>query len=512
MLFSSQVFLFAFLPLVLAVHWAAPRAARNAWLLAASLLFYAWEEPVVVLVMLASTAMNYAFGLWVERARGTARSRVVLWLAIAANLSLLVAFKYADWLWRGLSSLLLLAGVLDERLPLLGSHLAADSWVRDAFLNPDDTIRLPIGISFFTFQALSYVVDVHRRDAPVQRNPLHVALYIALFPQLIAGPIVRYLDVAGQLVARVASLERCASGARRFVLGLAKKVLVADVCAASADRVFALPSGELTTELAWLGIAAYTLQIYFDFSGYSDMAIGLGRMLGFEFLENFRHPYVACSITEFWRRWHISLSSWFRDYLYIPLGGNRGSRARTYANLLAVFLLCGLWHGASLTFVAWGAYHGLFLVLERVGLAGWLERRFRPLRHVYTLSVVMVGWVFFRADTFHQAVVFLMALVGLQDGSQLVDLGTTIVTADALHPVGLFADARTWIALCAGALGCAPWLPAVAAWTARLWSAGRTRAAAALEVAGLAALALLFVLCAMELAAGSYSPFIYFRF
>jgi len=240
-----------------------------------------------------------------------------------------------------------------------------------------------------------------------------------------------------------------------------------------ADKIFALPPEQITPALAWLGVVTYTLQIYFDFSGYSDMAIGLGHLFGFKFLENFRYPYVARSITDFWRRWHISLSTWFRDYLYIPLGGNRGGQARTYANLMIVFLLCGLWHGASLTFVAWGAYHGLFLVLERVGLGAWLERRGAWLRHVYTMSVVMVGWVFFRADTFYEASRFLAAMVGIQDGSQPIDLGTTIVAANVLNPVGLFADARTWIAIAVGIVGSMPVLPAAAAWTKSLWDSDR---------------------------------------
>jgi alginate O-acetyltransferase complex protein AlgI len=512
MLFSSNEFVFAFLPIVLAIYFLAPKFARNTWLLAVSLVFYAWGEPVVAVVMLCSVAMNYVFGLLVDRTRDTSRGRAVLGLAVAANLGLLVLFKYADWLWQGAGAALTAWGVLDAPPEPLGAHVGQSSWIRAAFLDSDDSIRLPIGISFYTFQAFSYVIDVYRRDAPVQRNPLDVALYVAFFPQLIAGPIVRYLDVAEQIVQRVVTLSGFAYGARRFVIGLAKKVLVADLCASAADRVFALPPDQYTPELAWLGIVTYTIQIYFDFSGYSDMAIGLGHMFGFKFLENFRHPYSARSITEFWRRWHISLSSWFRDYLYIPLGGNRGTKARTYANLFIVFLLCGLWHGANLTFVAWGAFHGLFLVLERVGVGAWLDRRGAWLRHVYVMLVVMVGWVFFRAETFHAASRFLAALVGAQDAAHAVDLGTAVVAAGRLNPIGLFADARTWIAIACGIVGSTPWLPAVASWTSTLWATGRTRAATLVESAGLVALAALFVLCAMELAAGSYSPFIYFRF
>ncbi len=512
MLFSAPIFLFAFLPLVLAVYFLAPRIARNTWLLVASLVFYAWGEPIVALVMLVSIAMNYAFGLWVDRAHRRGSAKGVVAAAVAANIGLLVVFKYSDWLWHGIGWRLMRWGLLEARPASLGSHVGADSWLRTAFLEQDGSIRLPIGISFFTFQAMSYVIDVYRRDAPVQKRFQDIALYIALFPQLIAGPIVRYRDVAAQIVHRVITLERFASGVRRFVIGLAKKVLIANVCAAAADKVFALPPEQLTPALAWLGIVTYSLQIYFDFSGYSDMAIGLGRLFGFEFLENFRHPYVARSITEFWRRWHISLSTWFRDYLYVPLGGNRRGPARTYVNLLVVFFLCGLWHGASMTFVVWGLFHGSFLVVERLGLGAWLARRPRWLQHVYTLLVVVIGWVFFRAETFVQAKHFLAAMFWLQDGSQLVDLRTTVVAATRLHPIGLFADARTWIAIGAGIVGSTPWLPAVAAWTEGLWRSGRTALATVLESLGLVALAVLFVLCAMELAAGSYNPFIYFRF
>ena len=289
-------------------------------------------------------------------------------------------------------------------------------------------VLLPIGISFFTFHAISYVIDVYRRDATAQKSPVHAALYLLLFPQLIAGPIIRYRDIADQLARRVVTLDDFAYGVRRFVIGLAKKVLIANVVAGPADQIFAMPPAELSTAHAWLGIVCYTLQIYFDFSGYSDMAIGLGRMFGFRFPENFRWPYIATSVTAFWRRWHISLSTWFRDYLYIPLGGNRVSPARRYRNLVTVFFLCGLWHGASWNFVIWGLWHGSFLVIERVLHA--IARQISPRRdhaiaahpeslawpiwpHVYTLVVVMIGWVFFRAETLPGAIAFLRSLAGL---------------------------------------------------------------------------------------------------
>jgi alginate O-acetyltransferase complex protein AlgI len=431
-----------------------------------------------------------------------------------------VLFKYADWLWDGLGAGLAGLGLLDEAPAPLGSHLASDSVWRSILLEADGSIRLPIGISFFTFQALSYVIDVQRREAPAQRNPLDIALYVALFPQLVAGPIVRYRDVAVQLVQRVVTRASFAYGIRRFVIGLGKKMLIANVCAEAADGVFGgagtdlagVPGAELYPALAWLALVAYTLQIYFDFSGYSDMAIGLGHMFGFRFLENFAHPYVSRSITEFWRRWHISLSTWFRDYLYIPLGGNRRGGARTYLNLLIVFALCGLWHGASLTFLVWGLYHGAFLVLERAGLGAWLGRRAGPLRHIYVLLAVMVGWVFFRAETLAYAWAFLRALVGLSDGSQLVPVGELLVPAREIHLLALHADTLTWIALAAGALGSLPWLPWLRARLEALEAQGRRGPSLAFEWLGLAGLALVFVHAAMALASGGYNPFIYFRF
>lgn len=512
MLFSSPIFVFLFLPLVLAIYFATPRVLKNAFLLLASLVFYAWGEPVMSLVMIFSIVVNYVFGLWVDAARARGRGKGVVALAIAVNLGLLVAFKYADWLWEVASGTLLALGAIDEPLALLGSYLAADSPLRSVLLNPDETIRLPIGISFFTFQAFSYVIDVYRRDGAVQRNPFDIALYVALFPQLIAGPIVRYRDVAEQIVQRVVTLSGFAYGIRRFILGLGKKMLIANVCAEACDKVFAIPGAELTPGVAWLGIVCYTLQIYFDFSGYSDMAIGLGHMFGFKFLENFNYPYISRSITEFWRRWHISLSTWFRDYLYIPLGGNRGGRARTYFNLVLVFFLCGLWHGANVTFVVWGLWHGLFLVIERVGLAEWMRKRNAVLAHAFVLLVVMIGWVYFRAETLEYANTFVGTLFGAQSGAQLVPVGELMVAANRIHHVDLYADALTWTAIACGVVGSIPWLPRVVAWHSTLESRGRAGLAIALEVLGLVLLMLVFVRVAMDLAAGAYNPFIYFRF
>ena len=508
MLFSSAIFVFAFLPLVLAVYFVVHPKLRNAWLLAVSLLFYAWGEPVIVLVMLGSILMNYGLGLWVDRARAGGRGRGVVALAVVSNLGLLVLFKYADWLAASLG----LTGAP------LGSHLAQDSVWRALFLLPDDSIRLPIGISFFTFQAFSYVIDVYRREAPVQRNPLDIGLYVAFFPQLIAGPIVRYRDVAAAIVERTVTRAGFAYGVRRFVLGLGKKMLIANVCAEAADGVFGtstlpgVPVAELAPELAWLALVAYTLQIYFDFSGYSDMAVGLGHMFGFRFLENFDHPYVARSVSEFWRRWHISLSTWFRDYLYLPLGGNRRGPRRTYVNLVTVFVLCGLWHGANATFLVWGLYHGSFLVLERAWLGARLERAPRVLRHAYTLLVVMVGWVFFRADSLGAAGGFLGAAFGFGGGPRPIDVSGVLVPARAVHLLAAHADVLTWLALAAGVLGCVPWLARLSSWLDARAARGAPGLRTVGEVAGLVALALVFAHVAMALASGGYNPFIYFRF
>ncbi|HEX6863343.1 MAG TPA: MBOAT family O-acyltransferase, partial [Thermoanaerobaculia bacterium] len=465
-----------------------------------------------------SSLANFGFGLWVERARDGGGGRGVVACAVAVNLALLVFFKYADWLWASLGIGLQQLGLLERPWAPIGSHFGADSPWRAILLEPDDSIRLPIGISFFTFQALSYVIDVHRRTAPVQKNPLHVVLYVALFPQLIAGPIVRYKDVAEQIVRRTITRPGFAYGIRRFVIGLGKKVLIADLCAKAADSICGggalsrIPGEELTPELAWLAAAAFMLQVYYDFSGYSDMAVGLGHMFGFRFMENFDYPYTARSITEFWQRWNISLSTWFRDYVYVPLGGNRRGMARSHANLLIVAALCGLWHGANATFLVFGLWHGTFLVLERMFLGAWLAQRPGFLRHVYTLLVVMGSIVFFRSDTVVHALDSLKAMVGLIDGGQLVQLGELRVTARELHPLALHADLLTWLALGAGVIGAVPWLPRLRVFLERRAAAGAIGSYVAVQWIGLLLLGVLFAHVAMALASGGYTPFIYFRF
>ncbi|MCA8979011.1 MAG: MBOAT family protein [Planctomycetes bacterium] len=487
MVFSTPVFLFLFLPLCLAIYFAVPWRWRNVALLVASLIFYAWGEPKAVAVMLVSIAANYAFGLRIERLRGAGASegklRRVVALSVATNLGLLVAFKYSNWIWAQAQALLVGVGVE-----------AAAGWeLRE--------IPLPVGISFFTFQAMSYVIDVYRRQGEVQRKPVDFALYVALFPQLIAGPIVRYRDVARQIAQRSVARADFAEGIRRLLIGLGKKVLIADVVAATADQIFNnVPQDQLNAPVAWLATVCYTLQIYFDFSGYSDMAIGLSRMFGFHLLENFRWPYVSRSITEFWRRWHISLSSWYRDYLYIPLGGNRLGAGRTYLNLLVVFFLCGLWHGASWSFVVWGLFHGAFLILERAGLSRLLQRLPTLLRRAYLLLAVMVGWVFFRVETLSGALTHLEAMFGF--GSQA-----------GLQHVNLYLDRELALAMALGLLGSTPWVAALWSWRERLDARGASRGLRlSYDLTESVALLLVLVLVAIQVSAERYSPFIYFRF
>jgi alginate O-acetyltransferase complex protein AlgI len=479
MVFSSTVFLFLFLPAVLGLYFLTPHRFRNGVLLACSLFFYAWGEKAFVLVMVATIVANYAYGLLIDRFRNESRGKMVLGVAIATNLGFLIAFKYANFIADNVNQVLGLAGVAPFHL---------------------DPVHLPIGISFFTFQAMSYVIDVSRGDVPVQRNLLRMALYKSLFPQLIAGPIVRYRDIAADIDHRVVHLSDFAEGTRRFIIGLGKKMLIANTLAVPADAVFSLPTDQLTPGLAWLGVVCYSLQLYFDFSGYSDMAIGLGRMFGFHFLENFNYPYISRSITEFWRRWHISLSTWFRDYLYIPLGGNRGSPARTYFNLALVFFLCGLWHGASWNFVVWGLFHGALLILERLGLSRLLRSAGAPLGHIYVVLMVMVGWVFFRAATLQDSFAYIAAMLGHAQGTGIE------------YHVGMHLNGEIWVTLIIGLVGATPFLPILSA----AFAARGTRAAPALRhvlaTAAVSFHAMILWLSTLSLASGTHNPFIYFRF
>jgi alginate O-acetyltransferase complex protein AlgI len=465
MVFSSVPFLFFFLPIFLGFYFLTPTiAGKNFVTLLFSFLFYGWGEPSVVM-LIVSIAFNTAAALLIDRCRGHARL-VVASAAIALNLALLATFKYADFIIGIISWLL---APFKIQIPL--AHLP-----------------LPLGISFFTFHCLSYIIDVYRRRFAANRRPLEMALYIAMFPQLVAGPIVRYRTVSRQLRSRRHTLAHATVGARIFIIGLAQKVLIADQVAHVVEVVFdhtLLPS---MTE-AWTGLLAYTVQIYFDFAGYSNMAVGLGLILGFTLPRNFRLPYTAQSITEFWRRWHISLSQWLRDYLYIPLGGNRGSKLRTYGNLISVFLLCGLWHGASWNFVLWGAWHGAFLVLERVGLGRMLARAPAAVGWIYTTLTVMGGWVLFRAANLSTARHFYAGLLG-RHGVSNIDFAVHT----ALQPAVILPLAA----------GCA--LAVLPRWI----KVPKVTGLGAM-VDGVSTLGLL-VLSAICAAAGTYSPFLYFRF
>ena len=476
MVFASPLFLFLFLPATIVAYFGLPSRWRNGVLLVASLVFYAFGEARYVPLILGSIAFNWAMGLAIAAAATPASRKRRLAVAVAGNLAVLAVFKYGNFA----------VANIDALAPVLGMTPVALA-----------AIPLPLGISFFTFHAISYVVDVYKRTATAQRSIREFALYILLFPQLIAGPIIRYRDIAAQLVARDENASEFAYGVRRFVLGLGKKLLVANTLGATADAVFALPTGQLTAPVAWLGIVCYTLQIYFDFSGYSDMAIGLMRLFGFRILENFNYPYVARSVREFWRRWHISLSNWFRDYLYVPLGGNRAGTRRAYANLIVVFLLCGLWHGASWPFVLWGAWHGVFLIVERAGLGPVLERH-RVVAHVYTLAAVIGGWVLFRCDTLAHAAGYYRALAGFSPADPL------------WHPLGEYVNNLLIATLLCAIAFSVPLAPRLAAWRERLPARARVQALAV--VGDSAWIGVVFVAASAMLAAGTYNPFIYFRF
>lgn len=470
MLFTSLVFLVLFLPVLLLLYYIFPKSARNGLLLFFSLLFYAWGGVSYSLILLASIGINYL--IVGSLARSQMRKKNWLYLGLIFNLSLLVGFKYLGFLLTQLNQLLSQTGT-------------------ENFIFPIPHILLPLGISFFSFQQMSLLWDVYRGAPNNQLRFADTALYIGFFPQLIAGPIVRYNDIIDQIHRREESWALFESGVKRFVLGLFRKVVIANGCASLADVIMDQNTANLSTSVAWLGLLAYAFQIYFDFSGYSDMAIGLGRMFGFRILENFNFPYVATSIRDFWHRWHISLSSWFRDYVYIPLGGNQKGKARTYLNLLLVFLLTGFWHGASWSFVVWGLFHGLFLALERLGLGKWLQKIPVLFRWSYTMAVVLAAWVFFRIESLDDALLYLERLVvanpavntafyHMLDRQKIVVLLLALVSCGGLPQYLLQQSAL---------------LPT----TLKNWS-----------TALLVLLAFIYAL--MLINAGSYNPFIYFRF
>lgn len=468
MVFSSAVFLFAFLPVVFILHTVIRNTtARNVLLIVASLIFYAWGEPVYVVLLLASILINYLLGRFVWG------RKPVLVAAVIVNLAFLIVFKYAGFIVQSINA-----------IPFISLK--------------EPKISMPIGISFYTFQAMSYVIDTYRDERKRPGSFLDVMLYVCLFPQLVAGPIVKYNSVREQLQDRQISVEGTASGIQRFIVGLSKKMLIANVMAVAVDRMFALDMAQLDMASAWVGAVCYMLQIYFDFSGYSDMAVGMGKMFGFTFPENFDYPYTACSIRQFWKKWHISLTSWFREYLYFPLGGNRKGRARTLFNRFFVFLCTGIWHGADWTFVVWGIYHGVLTMLETVlvkdkkdknaGKAADSARSvIRVLGHIYTLLAVMIGFVIFRADSMRQAVHFIASMFSF--GATAVG---TMTAVSVMSPLFI-------ITLIIAAVACTPVL--------RMLPKN-----AVTRLLGMVLTIILYMLCIMEIAAGSYNPFIYFRF
>ncbi|XID94920.1 MBOAT family O-acyltransferase [Paenibacillaceae bacterium WGS1546] len=468
MVFSSLIFLFQFLPAALLVYYVSPKKLRNAVLLAASLVFYAWGEPVYIFLMLFSTVFDYVNGLLIDKfRRRKAAAKAVFIGSLIGNLAILCFYKYAGFVAENLNQ-------------LFGIQLQAAD------------LPLPIGLSFYTFQTMSYVADVYLGKAAAQRNIVAFGTYVSMFPQLVAGPIVKYGDIARQLVSRNVTLDRFGKGAELFIRGLAKKVLLANPIGMLWTSVKTAPAEDVTALSAWLGIVAFTFQIYFDFSGYSDMARGLARMFGFEFKANFNYPYISRSVTEFWRRWHISLGSWFREYVYIPLGGNRLGLGKQLRNLLIVWFLTGLWHGASWNFVVWGLYFGLLVTIEKLFLLKWLERWPRPATHLYLLLAVIVGWVWFEFDRLTSAWLFIETLFGFSaygwaDQQALYDLSTN----------------KLLLLLCAL---CATPLPHRLVLRLKYkWRLGGAIAVPALYFAAL-------MLSTAYLVDETYNPFLYFRF
>jgi len=464
MVFSSILFLFYFLPTILILYYLAPKSKKNAVLFFGSLFFYAWGEPLYVLLLVFSTVFNYFIGLQIEKSdENKKRKKAVLTIGVVLNLALLIVFKYTNFLIETLNL------VLTHDIPLT-------------------KITLPIGISFFTFQTMSYIVDVYRKNAKAQRNYINFGTYVALFPQLIAGPIVRYNSIDEQLTKRRETIEGFTKGVICFSSGLAKKVLIANNIGLLWESISATPMTEMSVLGSWLGVVAYALQIYFDFSGYSDMAIGLGKMFGFEFEKNFDYPYVSKSITEFWHRWHISLSTWFKEYVYIPLGGNRKGKVRTYLNLLVVWTLTGIWHGAGMNFVAWGLYYAIILILEKSILYKALEKMPSVIRMIYSFVLVLVGWVLFASNDMQSAMSYLKVMFAIgenpvADGMFMYNLRSYAL----LLVIGIFAS-----------------FP----YPKKLWNKYTENKNAVLLIAVMVVL----LICTAYLIDSSYNPFLYFRF
>ncbi|MDE6501207.1 MAG: MBOAT family protein [Ruminococcus sp.] len=467
MIFSSPVFLFIFLTSVYVLYCIIPTVtAKNILLLLFSLAFYTYGEPKAIVLMIISIIMNYIFGLSMKSDNKSRKT--VLIISITANLLMLGIFKYAGF-----------GAEMLDRLPFLSMNI------------PD--IALPVGISFYTFQAMSYVIDAYKEPQYIQKNPYKLALYITFFPQLVAGPIVKYYDFAEQIDKRTVTPEKTAQGIRRFITGLSKKLLIANTMAVTADYVYGLDVDSLSLPLAWLGAVSYMLQIFFDFSGYSDMAIGLGKMFGFDFRENFNYPYISGSMQEFWRRWHISVSTWFKEYLYIPLGGNRKGKVRTALNKLFVFFCTGLWHGASLNFIVWGLINGLFMMFESykiLNTAKWL----RPLRHIYTLFVTLLAFVFFRAENLSTACRYIGRMFSMSGNSP--------------ENTSLFLLQLTPMYVVMFILACVFSVP--------VWQILRRKVSPEIisvgDTCSYVVSILMLIICIMTLSSASYNPFIYFRF
>lgn len=470
MLFSSTTFLFVFLPAVLAVYYLVPARFKNFIMLIASLFFYAWGEPVYVILMILSILLNYFCGREIgEKAEDLAAKKRSLIFAVVVNLLILGFFKYYGFLME----------TVDALLP---------------FSIPYRELPLPIGISFYTFQALSYVLDVYRGNAKPQKKVLHFALYISMFPQLIAGPIVRYVDIEEQLDHRTINMTKFGQGAMYFIRGLAKKVIIANSAGAVFDQIAAMEIGSYSMLTAWIGCASYAFQIYFDFGGYSDMAVGLGKMFGFEFLQNFNYPYISSSVTEFWRRWHISLSTWFREYVYIPLGGNRKGQTRTAVNLLIVWMLTGFWHGADWNFLFWGLYYGIILVLEKFLWGEALQGLKGAVRHIYTMVIVLIGWVLFFSPSLGYALKYVGAMFGIGAGGILDKQAFYFLTSNwLLYLVAVLGSSPTGFRLMKNLQK-----------TPRGWR-GKVAVSGALYLA-------LFVISVAFLITESFNPFLYFRF
>lgn len=466
MLFSSMSFIFVFLPIVCSLYLVTRKELHNPILLFASIIFYAWGEPRYLAIMLLSILINYTGAICIEKYKN--HKKLALGLTVAANLGFLIYFKYFNFILNNINS-------------LFHSHL-----------NFIDVI-MPIGISFYTFQAISYIVDVYREECKAQRDIYKLALFICLFPQLIAGPIVKYHDIAEQIDSREVNFEKVNLGVKRFIIGLSKKMLIANTLGAVADKIFTQAPDTFSPLVAWIGSIAYSFQIFYDFSGYSDMAIGLGLIFGFKFLENFNYPYISKSITEFWRRWHISLSTWFKQYLYIPLGGNRISPKRTYINLAIVFLFTGFWHGASWNFIFWGLWNGFFIILEKA--TGWHKDTDKPwinfLKHLYTIFIFVIGWVFFRADNLHYAVTYIANMFGC------------VKVHDELYYLNYYGDSIEIITLFMAILCAMPIFSKILE---------IKKEQKLLKIFINIWLLFLFVLSTAAIASSTYNPFIYFRF